>query len=37
MADLLLHGTLYTLDPRRPRAGAALVRDGRFLRVGSRE
>lgn len=37
MADLLLHGTLYTLDPRRPRAGAALIRDGRFLRVGSRE
>src|SRR4051812_18277283 len=37
MADLLLHGTVYTLDPRRPRAGAALIRDGQFLRVGSRE
>jgi predicted amidohydrolase YtcJ len=37
MADLLVHGSLYTLDPRRPRAGAALVRDGRFLRVGTRE
>ena len=37
MGDLLLHGTLYTLDPGRPRAAAALIRDGRFLRVGSRE
>jgi predicted amidohydrolase YtcJ len=37
MGDLLLHGTLYTLDPRRPRAGAALIRDGKFVRVGSRE
>ncbi|HET9751659.1 MAG TPA: amidohydrolase, partial [Myxococcales bacterium] len=37
MSDLLLHGTLYTLDPRRPRAAAALIRDGEFVRVGSRE
>ncbi|MGZ6125170.1 MAG: amidohydrolase, partial [Myxococcales bacterium] len=37
MADLLLKGTLYTLDPRRPTAAAALIRDGRFARVGSRE
>src|SRR5512147_30922 len=34
--DLLVLGLLYTLDPARPRAEAALVRDGRFACVGSR-
>ncbi|HET8733095.1 MAG TPA: amidohydrolase [Anaeromyxobacteraceae bacterium] len=34
MDDLLLVGTIHTLDPRRPRAGAALVRGGRFVAVG---
>ncbi|MFY3745293.1 amidohydrolase [Anaeromyxobacter sp. Red801] len=34
MDDLLVVGTLHTLDPARPRAGAALIRDGRFLCVG---
>ncbi len=34
MDDLLVVGTLHTLDPRRPRAGAALVRGGRFEAVG---
>jgi predicted amidohydrolase YtcJ len=37
MPDLLVVGTLHTLDPARPRAEAALVRDGRFARVGTRE
>jgi predicted amidohydrolase YtcJ len=37
MADLLIVGRLHTLDARRPLADAALVRDGRFVRVGSRE
>ena len=37
MPDLLVEGTLYTLDPARPRASAALIRDGRFLRVGTVE
>src|SRR5205807_7048399 len=37
MADLLVCGTLHTLDRARPRAQAALIRDGRFLRVGTRE
>src|SRR3954452_18079539 len=37
MDDLLVVGTLHTLDPSRPRAGAALVRDGKFVKVGSRE
>jgi predicted amidohydrolase YtcJ len=33
--DLLVVGLLYTLDPARPRAEAALARDGRFACVGS--
>ncbi|MFL5399550.1 MAG: amidohydrolase [Myxococcales bacterium] len=37
MSELLVVGTLYTMDPSRPRARAALVRDGRFAAVGSRE
>ena len=37
MPDLLVKGTLHTLDPGRPVAEAALMRDGRFARVGSRE
>ena len=37
MSDLLVKGTLYTLDPARAIAEAALIRDGRFARVGSRE
>jgi predicted amidohydrolase YtcJ len=36
MPDLLVVGTLYTLDPERPLAQAALIRDGRFARVGTR-
>ena len=35
MPDLLVAGTIHTLDPARPRAGAALARDGRFVCVGS--
>src|SRR5256885_2212675 len=37
MGELLVVGTLHTLDPSRPRAEAALVRDGSFAAVGSRE
>lgn len=37
MPDLLVVGTMHTMDPARPRAGAALVRDGKFVRVGTRE
>ena len=37
MPDLLVAGTIYTLDPGRPAAKAALIRDGRFARVGTRE
>ncbi|HEY2027862.1 MAG TPA: amidohydrolase [Myxococcales bacterium] len=37
MPDLLVKGTLHTMDPERPRAEAALVRDGKFVRVGTRE
>src|SRR5256885_5758693 len=37
MGDLLVAGTLHTLAPSRPRAEAALVRDGSFAAVGSRE
>jgi predicted amidohydrolase YtcJ len=37
MTDLLVVGTLHTLDPTRPRAQAALVREGRYARVGTRE
>ena len=33
--DLLVTGTLHTLDPARPRAEALLARDGRIVRVGS--
>jgi predicted amidohydrolase YtcJ len=36
MPDLLVVGTLYTLDPERPVAQALLIRDGRFARVGTR-
>src|SRR5438445_6656445 len=35
--ELLVVGTLHTQDPSRPRAEAALIRGGRFARVGSRE
>ena len=35
MPDLILHGGgVTTLDHRRPRASAAAIHDGRFLRVG---
>ena len=34
--ELIIAGTLHTLDPHRPRAEAILVRDGRIARVGSR-
>ena len=37
MRDLLVEGTVYTMDPARPVAAAALIRDGRFARVGTRE
>jgi len=37
MPDLLVKGTLHTMDPQRPRAKAALLRDGKFVRVGTRE
>jgi predicted amidohydrolase YtcJ len=37
MPDLLVVGTLHTMDPARPRAQAALVREGKFARVGTRE
>src|SRR5690242_17254674 len=33
--DLLVDGLLHTLDPSRPLAEAALVRDGRFVCVGT--
>lgn len=36
MPDLLVTGTLHTLDPALPRAEAALVREGKFVRVGAR-
>jgi predicted amidohydrolase YtcJ len=36
MPDLLVVGTLHTLDPSRPRAQAALVRGGKFACVGTR-
>jgi predicted amidohydrolase YtcJ len=35
--ELLVVGTLHTQDPLRPRAEAALILDGRFARVGTRE
>jgi predicted amidohydrolase YtcJ len=37
MPDLLVSGLLHTLDPTRPTVAAALIRDGRFERVGTRE
>ena len=37
MAELLVVGTLHTLDPSRPRAKAALVKGDSFAAVGSRE
>src|SRR4051812_42873304 len=37
MGELLVVGTLHTLDPSRPRAEAALVKGGTFAAVGSRE
>src|SRR5216110_2019353 len=37
MPDLLVAGSLHTLDPARPAAAAVLIRDGRFERVGTRE
>jgi predicted amidohydrolase YtcJ len=37
MGELLVVGTLHTLDPSRPTAEAALVKDGSFAAVGSRE
>ncbi|HEX4384786.1 MAG TPA: amidohydrolase [Myxococcales bacterium] len=37
MSDLLIVGTLHTMDPQKPLAQAALVRAGRFVRVGTRE
>src|SRR5919204_2096884 len=37
MPDLLVVGMLHTLDPARPAASAALIRNGRFERVGTRE
>ncbi|WP_242393898.1 amidohydrolase [Anaeromyxobacter oryzisoli] len=33
--ELLVVGTIHTLDPARPRAGAALLRDGRIACVGT--
>jgi predicted amidohydrolase YtcJ len=37
MPDLLVVGTLHTMDASRPRAQAALMREGKFARVGTRE
>jgi len=34
--NLIVAGTVYTLDPLRPRAEAVLMKDGRIARVGSR-
>ncbi len=33
--DLLVLGTVHTLDPARPRAGALLARNGRVLKLGT--
>jgi len=33
--DLLITGTVHTLDAARPRVDAVLVREGRFVRIGS--
>jgi len=35
MPDLLVTGTIHTLDPVRPRAEALLARDGRIVSLGS--
>ena len=35
--ELLIVGTLHTQDPLRPRAEAALIAEGRFVCVGTRE
>src|SRR5438105_1284793 len=37
MHDILVVGTIHTLDPAAPRAEAALVRDGLFACVGTRQ
>ena len=37
MSDLLIVGTLHTMDPRKPLAQAVLMRGGKFVRVGTRE
>ena len=37
MPDLLIRGIIHTQDPSQPRAEAALAREGRFVRVGSRQ
>ena len=37
MPDLLIVGTLHTQDPSRPLAQAALVRGGKFAKVGTRD
>jgi predicted amidohydrolase YtcJ len=37
MPDLLVAGTLHTLDRARPLAEAVLIRDGRFAKVGTRD
>jgi predicted amidohydrolase YtcJ len=37
MAELLVTGTVYTLDPALPRAGGVLIRDGAIARVGAAE
>jgi len=35
-ADLVLwNGTIYTMDPLKPRADAVAVRDGKFVAVGT--
>ncbi len=36
-ADLVLFGTVLTMDPRAPRAEAVALRDGRVLATGSRD
>ena len=33
--DLLVLGTVHTLDPARPLAGALLARSGRILKLGT--
>lgn len=36
-SDLVLRGNVITMDPRRPRAEAVAIKDGRFAAVGSAE